>query len=466
MLSRFATPKEIKRAVTGINDGSVDVVVGTHRVLSKDVQPKNLGLMVIDEEQRFGVNHKEKMKTLRNTVDVLTLTATPIPRTLHMSLSGIRDISVLEEPPQDRRPVQTYVIEYDPQIIAEACLREIERHGQVFYLFNNTHLIQEKAEMLSDMLPGARIVYAHGKMSERELESIIEAFIRKEADILVCTTIIESGVDMPNVNTIIVENSDRFGLSQLYQLKGRVGRSDRQAYAYITYQPEKVLNEDAEKRLAAIRDFTELGSGIKIALKDLEVRGAGNLLGAEQHGQMDVIGYELYCRMLDEEIKKLSGTWEPEVEDTVIKMSEDAYISPAYIPDDGQRMDVYRHIQSIASKKEREDLEDELTDRFGDVPKEVTILANIAIIRHQASKLGFETVEIEKDTARLYYRPGVSGAAAAILMAGGDKRFDGHIMVYSLKKPFLQYKPAPKDQKEIVANVAELLDLMSEGGHA
>ena len=463
MLSRFATPKEVKRAVQGINDGSVDVVVGTHRVLSKDVQPRNLGLMVIDEEQRFGVNHKEKMKTLRNTVDVLTLTATPIPRTLHMSLSGIRDISVLEEPPQDRRPVQTYVIEYDPQIIAEACLREIERHGQVFYLFNNTHLIQEKAEMLADMLPGARIVYAHGKMSERELESIIEAFIRKEADILVCTTIIESGVDMPNVNTIIVENSDRFGLSQLYQLKGRVGRSDRQAYAYITYQPEKVLNEDAEKRLAAIRDFTELGSGIKIALKDLEVRGAGNLLGAEQHGQMDVIGYELYCRMLDEEIKKLSGTWEPEVEDTVIKMSEDAYISPAYIPDDGQRMDVYRHIQSIASRKEREDLEDELIDRFGDVPKEVTILANIAIIRHQAAKLGFEKVEIEKDTAKLYFRPGVSGAAAAVLMASGDKRFDGHIMVYSLKHPFLQYKPMPKDQAEIVANVADLLDLMSEG---
>ena len=463
MLSRFATPTEVKRAVKGINDGSVDVVVGTHRVLSKDVQPRNLGLMVIDEEQRFGVNHKEKMKTLRNTVDVLTLTATPIPRTLHMSLSGIRDISVLEEPPQDRRPVQTYVIEYDPQIVAEACLREIERHGQVFYLFNNTHRIEEKAQMLQDMLPGVRVVYAHGKMSERELESIIEAFIRKEADILVCTTIIESGVDMPNVNTIIVENSDRFGLSQLYQLKGRVGRSDRQAYAYITYEPEKVLNEDAEKRLAAIRDFTELGSGIKIALKDLEVRGAGNLLGAEQHGQMDVIGYELYCRMLDEEIKKLSGTWTPEVEDTVIKMNEDAYISPAYIPDDGQRMDVYRHIQSIASKKEREDLEDELTDRFGDVPPEVTILANIAIIRHQAAKLGFEKVEIEKETAKLFYREGVSNAAMALLMAGGDKRYDGHLMVYSLKHPFLQYKPMPKDQPQIVANVADLLDLMSEG---
>ncbi|MBO4927364.1 MAG: transcription-repair coupling factor [Clostridiales bacterium] len=463
LLSRFATPKEIKRAVAGVNDGSVDVVVGTHRVLSKDIQPKKLGLLVIDEEQRFGVNHKEKLKTIRNSVDVLTLTATPIPRTLHMSLSGIRDISVLEEPPQDRRPVQTYVIEYDPQIVQEACLREITRHGQVFYLYNNTHHIAEKAEELSAALPGARVVYAHGKMSERELESIIEAFIRKEADILVCTTIIESGVDMPNVNTIIVEDSDRFGLSQLYQLKGRVGRSDRQAYAYITYEPDKVLKEDAEKRLAAIRDFTELGSGIKIALKDLEVRGAGNLLGAEQHGQMDVIGYELYCRMLDEEIRKLSGTWTPPVEDTVIKLSEDAYISPGYIADDGQRMDVYRHIQNIASKKEREDLEDELDDRFGDIPKEVEILANVSIIRHLSGKLGFEKVEIDKEGARLFYRANVGNAAAALMFAGDDPHFKGYIMVYSVKHPYLQYKPAPEDKDKIVERVAELLDLMSTG---
>lgn len=464
LLSRFATPKEVKRAVTGLNDGTVDVVVGTHRVLSKDIEPKNLGLLVIDEEQRFGVNHKEKLKNLRNTVDVLTLTATPIPRTLHMSMAGIRDISVLEEPPQDRRPVQTYVIEYDDQIIAEACLREIERHGQVFYLYNNTHHIAEKAEELAALLPGARIVYAHGQMSERELEHIIESFIHKEADVLVCTTIIESGVDMPNVNTIIVENSDRFGLAQLYQLKGRVGRSDRQAYAYITYQPDKVLKEDAEKRLAAIRDFTELGSGIKIAMKDLEVRGAGNLLGAEQHGQMDVIGYELYCRMLDEEIKKLSGTWVPQVEDAVVHMQEDAYISPGYIADDGQRMDVYRRIQNISTKKEREDLEDELLDRFGDIPEEVTILANVSIIRHLAGKLGFERAEIDKEKARLFYRPNVSGAAQALLRAGGDPRFQGHVMVYSVAHPYLQYTPSPKDRKKLVGDVAELLDLMNNEG--
>ncbi len=463
LLSRFCTPKELKRAVNGINSGEIDIVVGTHRVLSQDVKPKNLGLLVIDEEQRFGVNHKEKMKTLRNNVDVLTLTATPIPRTLHMSLSGIRDISVLEEPPQDRRPVQTYVIEYDEQIVAEACLREIGRGGQVFYLFNDTHKIAEKAEKLQDLLPGARVVYAHGQMSERELENIIESFIHREADILVCTTIIESGVDMPNVNTIIVENSDRFGLSQLYQLKGRVGRSDRQAYAYITYQPDKVLKEDAEKRLAAIRDFTELGSGIKIALKDLEVRGAGNLLGAEQHGQMDVIGYELYCRMLDEEVKKLSGTWTPKVEDAVVKFHEDAYIPSVYIPDEGQRMDVYRRIQKIADVKERMDLEDELTDRYGDIPREVEILSNISIIRHLSSELGFETCEIDQDAARLYYRPSVSNAAAALIFTQDDKRFKGSIMAYASKRPYLQYKPKKEDKKNIVLCVAEMLDLMKKG---
>ena len=463
LLSRFATPKEIKRAVNGLNDGSVDVAVGTHRVLSKDIIPKDLGLLVIDEEQRFGVNHKEKLKDLRNTVDVLTLTATPIPRTLHMSMSGIRDISVLEEPPQDRRPVQTYVIEYDEQVVVEACLREIERHGQVFYLFNNTHLIQEKAEQLSAALPDARIVFAHGKMSERELESIIESFIRKEADILVCTTIIESGVDMPNVNTIIVENSDRFGLSQLYQLKGRVGRSDRQAYAYITYQPDKVLKEDAEKRLAAIRDFTELGSGIKIALKDLEVRGAGNLLGAEQHGQMDVIGYELYCRMLDEEIKKLSGTWEPRFEDAVVRFHEDAYIPPMYIQDEGQRMDVYRRIQKISSKKEREDLFDELLDRFGDVPREVEILTDISIIRQLSGTLGMDQVEITETEAKLFYRKDAPNPMEYLAKIGDDPVYRDKIMLSALKRPYLSYKPEPKERKRIVERVAGLLDIMKNG---
>ena len=462
LLSRFCTPKEVKRAVTGINNGEIDVIVGTHRVLSQDVKPKDLGLLVIDEEQRFGVNHKEKLKNLRNNVDVLTLTATPIPRTLHMSLSGIRDISVLEEPPQDRRPVQTYVIEYDPQIIAEACLREIGRAGQVFYLFNDTHKIAEKAQMLQDLIPGARVVYAHGQMSERELESIIESFIHKEADILVCTTIIESGVDMPNVNTIIVENSDRFGLSQLYQLKGRVGRSDRQAYAYITYRPDKVLKEDAEKRLAAIRDFTELGSGIKIALKDLEVRGAGNLLGAEQHGQMDVIGYELYCRMLDEEIKKLSGTWAPKVEDAVVKFHEDAYIPSAYIPDEGQRMDVYRRIQKVASVQERMDLEDELMDRYGDIPREVEILSNISIIRHLSGGLGFEQIEITGKDARLIYRSNAGKEMQNLGKVGDDARYKDRVVLYALKKSYIQYTPMPKDQAKIVEWGADLMDIMSK----
>ena len=464
MLSRFATPKEVKHVVQGLKNGSIDVVVGTHRVLSQDIQPKDLGLLVIDEEQRFGVNHKEKLKTLKNTVDVLTLTATPIPRTLHMSLSGIRDISVLEEPPQDRRPVQTYVIEYDEQIIAEACLREIARHGQVFYLFNNTHHIAAKAESLQALLPGARILYAHGQMSERELESIIEAFIHKEADILVCTTIIESGVDMPNVNTIIVENSERFGLSQLYQLKGRVGRSDRQAYAYITYQPDKVLNEDAEKRLAAIRDFTELGSGIKIALKDLEVRGAGNLLGAEQHGQMDVIGYELYCRMLDEEIKKLSGTWTAPPAEITVKFHEDAYIPASYITDDGQRMDVYRRIRNISNAQELIDLQDELEDRFGDIPQEVNVLANISIIRHTAAELGFEKVEIEEQKAILYLDPKSQKAGMATLKASADPRFTGHIFGFMQgKNPYMLYKAGRNDASSgLVAKVAEMLEIMKK----
>jgi len=462
LLSRFCTPREVRRAVSGINSGEVNVVVGTHRVLSQDVKPKDLGLLVIDEEQRFGVNHKEKLKNLRNNVDVLTLTATPIPRTLHMSLSGIRDISVLEEPPQDRRPVQTYVIEYDEQIIAEACLREIGRGGQVFYLFNDTRKIAEKSEQIQSMIPGARVVYAHGQMSERELESVIESFIHREADILVCTTIIESGVDMPNVNTIVVENSERFGLSQLYQLKGRVGRSDRQAYAYITYRPDKVLKEDAEKRLAAIRDFTELGSGIKIALKDLEVRGAGNLLGAEQHGQMDVIGYELYCRMLDEEIKKLSGTWSPKVEDAVVKFHEDAYIPSSYIQDEGQRMDVYRRIQKVSSVSERTDLEDELMDRYGDIPREVEILSNISIIRHLSGPLGFEQIEITENEAKLLYRSDVGKEMQNLGKTGDDPRYKDRVVLYAMKKPYIRYAPLPSDRKKIVEWVADLLDIMSK----
>lgn len=461
LLSRFASPTAMKQTVKGLNNGAIDVVVGTHRVLSADIAPKNLGLLVVDEEQRFGVAHKEKLKTFRNAVDVLTLTATPIPRTLNMSLSGIRDISVLEDPPVDRRAVQTYVMEYDSEIIAEACLREISRQGQVFYLFNDTRKIAEKVDELQALLPGATILYGHGKMAKNQLEHIIESFVNKEADILVCTTIIESGIDMPNVNTIIVEKSDRFGLAQLYQLKGRVGRSDRQAYAYITYEQNKELKEEAEKRLSAIRDFTELGSGLKIAIKDLEVRGAGNLLGEEQSGQMDVIGYELYCRMLDEEIKKLQGTFEEKAPETLIKMEEDAYISPDYIEDVGQRMDSYRRIRTISSTKEYQDVEDEFLDRFGDIPLPVQKLMDIALIRHLAAPLGFATIEIKADVAFLYYRegakPNMEGLAAVI----AHKNFKNRILFSAMKKPYIQYRPDLKERFLIVSRLREMMETMS-----
>ncbi len=460
LLSRFANPAMIKQAVKGLNDGSVDVVVGTHRVLSKDIIPKNLGLLVIDEEQRFGVEHKEKLKHLRSNVDVLTLTATPIPRTLHMSLSGIRDISVLEEPPLDRRPVQTYVMEYDEQMIEEACLREISREGQIFYLFNDTRRIEEKAAALEKALPGARVLFAHGKMSERQLENIIESFIFHEADILVCTTIIESGIDMPNVNTIIVEDADRFGLAQLYQLRGRVGRSDRQAYAYITYRRDKILTEIAEKRLTAIRDFTELGSGIKIALRDMEVRGAGNLLGPEQHGQMDVIGYDLYCRMLEEEVRSIRGEVQPEKHEAVVDMDVDAYIPADYIADAGQRMDAYRRIGSIASTKEYFDVIDELTDRFGDVPAKVQTLTDISYIRAMAAKHGFSRVHVKSEAVLLYYVENARPDMEALSRILSHPRFKGRILFSSVQKPYVQYRPIPEDRGKITERLVAFFQIL------
>ena len=492
LLSRFATPAMIKQTVQGLHEGSVDVVVGTHRVLSKDILPKDIGLLVVDEEQRFGVEHKERLKALRHSVDVLTLTATPIPRTLHMSLSGIRDISILEEPPLDRRPVQTYVMEYDEDITNEACLREISRQGQVFYLFNDTHRITEKVAALEKALPGARITYAHGKMGERQLENIIESFIYHEADILVCTTIIESGIDMPNVNTIIVEDADRFGLAQLYQLKGRVGRSDRQAYAYITYRRDKVLTEVAEKRLTAIRDFTELGSGFKIALKDLEVRGAGNLLGAEQHGQMDVIGYDLYCRMLEEEINNVRSAAEiigvgsaadgasaggvastggadagsshglsgEGTRQAVVEMDVDAYISPEYISDDGQRMDAYRRISDIRSSKEYMDVQDELMDRYGEVPRQVQILTDISYIRHMAGRFGFNRVLVKEDQVLLYYVENARPDMEALSRILAHPDFKGRIMFSAMQKPYIQYRPAPKDRGQITDRLREFFRIL------
>ncbi len=463
LLSRFVPSNVMKQNLQDIKEGKADVVIGTHRILSDDVVPHKLGLLVVDEEQRFGVNHKEKIKAMRSNIDVLTLTATPIPRTLHMSMSGIRDISMLSEAPLNRRPVQTYVMEFDEEICVQACLREISRGGQIFWLYNKTADIDSRAAHLKSIMPNVRVVYAHGKMSEHQMEKIVESFIRGEADILVCTTIIESGVDMPNVNTMIVENADRFGLSQLYQIKGRVGRADRQAYAYITYNPEANMNSDARKRLMAIREFTELGSGVKIAIRDLEVRGAGNLLGAEQHGQMDVIGYELYCRMLDEEIKHLNDTSDTEFKVPLtanIEIDFDSYIPPSYIEDEGARMAAYRRIGIISSVKERDDFIDEVTDRYGQPPKQVLFLSDVALIKALASRAGFERVCIRDTGVLLYFASDRKADFETVSVLLGVPEYQGRILFCAQGKPYLHYKPRDKDRSRTSAETIDILNIM------
>lgn len=456
LLSRFASDAMQKQTVSGAATGKVDVIVGTHRLLSQDVVFKNLGLLVVDEEQRFGVDHKEKIKAIHPLVDVLTLSATPIPRTLHMAMSGIRDISVLEEPPHDRRPVQTYVMEYDEDIMTEAILRELSRQGQVFYLFNDTRRIVEKAAHLEKLLPGARITVAHGKMSEKRLEEVIEDFIEGQADVLVCTTIIESGIDMPHVNTIIIEEADRLGLAQLYQLRGRVGRSDRQAFAYITYRRDKVLTEVAEKRLAAIRDFTELGSGFKIALRDLEVRGAGNLLGGEQHGHLDAIGYDLYCKILEESIHELQGETVEKAVAASIDLHIDAFIPKIYIPDEGQRMDMYRRIGGIRTMADYTDVQDELIDRYGDLPEAVIWLTDIALIRALAGRFGFAKVEVAQDNFVLTYAESKKPDMASLSGLLSAPQFKGRILFNAGTKPYLVFRAAAKSRPDWTKNLREL----------
>ncbi|NLK36603.1 MAG: transcription-repair coupling factor, partial [Epulopiscium sp.] len=383
-LSRFATPKQQKTALQELKEGVADIVIGTHRILSKDVTFKNLGLVIVDEEQRFGVSHKEKLKSLKENLDVLTLTATPIPRTLHMSLAGIRDMSILEEPPQERRPIQTYVMESNPEFIREAIQRELNRGGQVYYLHNRVDSIAEEAIRVQNLVPGARVAYAHGQMTERQLETIMEDFIEGEIDVLVCTTIIETGLDISNVNTIIIQDADRMGLSQLYQLRGRVGRSNRNAYAYLMYRRNKVLQETAEKRLQTIREFTEFGSGFKIAMRDLEIRGAGNLLGAEQHGHMEAVGYDMYCRLLEEEVQRLQGVEAPEQFETLIDMNVDAYIPDFYIPNQEQRMEIYKKIAAVVSIEDYYEIQEEIEDRYGNLPKSVQTLLEVVMLKAEA----------------------------------------------------------------------------------
>ena len=381
LLCRFRSSAEIRRSVKDLANGMVDIVIGTHRVLSKDVTFKDLGLLIIDEEQRFGVSHKEKIKKLKENVDVLTLTATPIPRTLHMSLIGIRDMSVLEEAPQDRVPIQTFVMEYNEELVREAISRELARGGQVFYVYNRVVSIADMAAFLRKLVPDARISYAHGQMKESELERIMYDFVSGDIDVLVSTTIIETGLDIPNVNTMIIHDADKMGLSQLYQLRGRIGRSNRTAYAFLMYRQNKVLKEVAEKRLQAIRDFTELGSGFKIAMQDLEIRGAGTLLGQRQSGHMNAVGYDLYCKLLGDAIKKKRGEEVEEEEPVTVDLDIDAFIPDTYITNENQKIDVYKRISCISSKEEADDMKDELTDRFGSIPDAVNNLLEVAYLR-------------------------------------------------------------------------------------
>ena len=386
LLCRFVSASEQKKTIEGLKSGAVDIVIGTHRLLSKDVSYKDLGLLIIDEEQRFGVNHKEQIKQMKKNIDVLSLSATPIPRTLHMSLIGIRDMSVLEEAPMERQPIQTFVFEYNEEMIREAIVREMARGGQVYYVFNRVNQIADVTARLEALVPEASIAYAHGKMSESRLEKIMYGFINQEIDVLVSTTIIEIGLDISNVNTIIIHDSDQLGLSQLYQLRGRVGRSNRSAYAFLMYKRDKMLKEVAEKRLAAIKEFTDLGSGFKIAMRDLEIRGAGNMLGQEQHGHMAAVGYDLYCKMLNEAIKREKGQIQEEYFDTTIDLEMDAYLPENYVNSEMQRLDIYKRIAEISSEEARDEMLDELIDRFGEPGKPVQNLLFIAMLRTEAHK--------------------------------------------------------------------------------
>ena len=397
VLSRFKSPKEQKEILKQTAEGKVDILVGTHRMLSKDVKFKDLGLLIVDEEQRFGVAHKETIKNLKRTVDVLTLSATPIPRTLHMSLSGIRDMSVLESPPEDRLPVRTHVVEYSDALIRDAILREIGRGGQVYFLYNRVGSIERFHERLRALVPEARIGVAHGQMRERALEDVMMDFYGGSYDVLLCTTIIESGLDVPTANTLIVFDADRFGLSQLYQLRGRVGRSPRQAYAYFTVRPDKMLSETADQRLKAIREFTEFGAGFRIALRDLEIRGAGNILGPEQHGHLAAVGYEMYCRLIEEALSEARGQVDRSELETRVDLAISAYLPESYIAGEGQRMEMYRRIASVTTAEERADVLDEMIDRFGDPPHEAELLLDISRLRAVASRLG---------ASRVFRRPG------------------------------------------------------------
>lgn len=455
LLSRFRTPKQIKQTLKGLETGQVDIVIGTHRLLSSDVKFKDLGLVIIDEEQRFGVTHKEKLKQLRTQVDVMNLTATPIPRTLHMSLIGIRDMSVLEEAPVERKAVQTYVIEYSEDFIKDAITRELGRGGQVYFLHNQVRNIEEMAMKIQSLVPNANIAFAHGQMSERELEQIMLSFIHGDIDILVCTTIIETGLDIPNANTIIINGADRMGLSQLYQLRGRVGRSNRIGYAYLMYQKDKVLKEIAEKRLQAIKQFTELGAGFKIAMRDLEIRGAGNLLGAQQHGHMEAIGYDLYCKMLSEVVSEERGEISEEEFETTIEIKINAYIPGNYITDEVQKLDIYKKIASIRTENDYLDIQEEIEDRYGNIPECVYNLLDIARIKAMGHDLYMTLISENQNQILFKFKENapLNPAALPELLETYGKR----MKFIGGKEASIRIQIDSSNKKEILANVKSIL---------
>ncbi|KAA8672969.1 transcription-repair coupling factor [Clostridium sp. HV4-5-A1G] len=458
MISRFRTPAQQKITIKAVKVGNVDILIGTHRILQKDVQFKDLGLLIIDEEQRFGVSHKEKIKKIRKNVDVLTLSATPIPRTLHMSLVGVRDISVIETPPEERYPIQTYVVEYNDQLIRDAMLREINRKGQIYFVYNRVENIKEMAAYVSKLVPEAKVAVAHGQMQERELENIIIDFMKGKYDVLVSTTIIETGMDIQNVNTMIIYDSDKMGLSQLYQLRGRVGRTNRIAYCYLTYRKDKVLTEVAEKRLKAIKEFTELGSGFKIALKDLEIRGAGNMMGASQHGHMAAIGYDLYCRMLEDTVKLIKGEIHKEPVETTVELKIDAYIPDSYIKNEVQKIEVYKKIAAIDSYDDMLDVKEELEDRFSSIPSSVQNLMDIAYIRSIGKELGIE--EIKEVKREVVFTFESQNRVDQNVMKGLLKNYSRKIVLKMNKKPGFGYRLENVKRENILSDIKKIINYM------
>lgn len=456
MISRFRTAGQQQRILKKLREGNIDIIIGTHRLLQRDVLFRDLGLLIVDEEQRFGVLHKETIKELKKSIDVLTLTATPIPRTLHMSMVGIRDMSVLLDPPEDRFPVETYIVEYNDQLIRDAVLKELDRNGQVYFVHNRVNSIEKMARELNRLVPEASVGIAHGQMDERNLERVMVDFLNRRYDILLCTTIIENGLDMPNVNTIIVTDSDRLGLAQMYQLRGRVGRSNRLAYAYFTYRKNKVLTEAAEKRLKAIKEFTEFGSGFKIAMRDLEIRGAGNILGHEQHGHMMTVGYDMYCKLLDQTVREIRGLPVEEKVETLLDIKVDAYIPKAYIRDEKQKVEVYKKIASIESEKDYSDVLEEIMDRFGEPADPVLNLLVLAYIKHLCQRLGIAGIEQKNNIIRVRFteKAPLRPEAAARLL----NEYPGKIKFEATACPSFTFKTADMDFEKLLALIKAVLE--------